>query len=69
MNDRPQLTHFDLKANKGLSETRFRYMAQSILHGLVDDPLPSTEREAVDIIRWHQGAPNSHHNYNLLPSI
>lgn len=67
MNDRPQLALLDLRANKGLSETRFRYMAQSILHGLVDDPLPSTVQEARDIIRWHQGAPNTHHSYELLP--
>ncbi len=69
MDDRPQLTLLDLRANKGLFETRFRYMAQSILHGLVDDPLPSTIQEAVDIIRWHQGAPNTYHNYELLSSI
>ena len=68
MNDCPQLAQPDLRANKRLSETRFRYMAQSILHGLVDDPLPSTVQEAVDIIRWHQSAPNTRHNYELLPS-
>lgn len=68
MNDRPQHTQLDLTATKKLSDTRFRYMAQSILHGLVDDPLPSTVQEAIDIIRWHQRAPNTHHNYELLPS-
>lgn len=36
-----------------LSDSRERYIAQSILHGLVDDPLPSTVEEARDIIDWY----------------
>lgn len=39
-----------------LSDSRERYIAQSILHGLVDDPLPSTVEEARDIIDWHARA-------------
>lgn len=29
------------------------YRAQSILHGLVPDPLPDTVEQALDVIRWH----------------
>ena len=34
-------------------DTTRRYRAQSILHGLVPDPLPDTVDEALDVIRWH----------------
>lgn len=65
MNDRPQINPWNPRASKYLSGSRIRYIAQSILHGLVDDPLPSTEEEARDIIKWHQSAPNSIHNYAI----
>ena len=35
-------------------DTTLRYRAQSILHGLVPDPLPDTVEEARDVIRWHE---------------
>ncbi len=35
-------------------ENRLRYMAQSILYGVVDDPLPDTAEQAQDVIDWHQ---------------
>lgn len=37
-------------------DTALRYRAQSILHGFVDDPLPDTVGEALDVIRWHEAA-------------
>ena len=33
-------------------DTTLRYRAQSVLHGLVDDPLPDTADQALDILRW-----------------
>lgn len=38
---------------KDLSDNRIRYIAASILHGMVKDPLPATKEQAEDIIRWH----------------
>ena len=37
---------------KYLSDNRDRYIAQSILHGFVDDPLPDTAEHARDVIAW-----------------
>lgn len=35
-------------------DTVLRYRAQSVLHGLVPDPLPATAAQALDVIRWHE---------------
>lgn len=54
MNTSPTVIPCDGRSIKYLSENRARYIAQSILHGFVPDPLPDTEAEAADVIRWHQ---------------
>ncbi len=35
------------------TDNRVRYQAQSILHGLVRDPLPDTAEQARDILAWY----------------
>lgn len=47
---------YDGRSHKYVSENRTRYVAQSILHGFVPDPLPATVAEAEDIIRWHEAS-------------
>lgn len=37
-------------------DTTLLYRAQSILHGMVRDPLPDTTEQAIDVIRWHGAA-------------
>lgn len=54
MNAAPTIVSVDGLAVKYLSENRARYVAMSILHGFVPDPLPATAEEAADIIRWHE---------------
>ena len=66
MHQIPQMVEVDGLAVKYLSENRLRYVAQSILHGFVRDPLPDTEAEAIDIIHWHQAARKEGNNGKAL---
>lgn len=62
MNTEPQVCEIPQPARgkviySGLSgETRLRYIAHSILHGVVDQPEVPTLNEARDIISWAKAA-------------
>ena len=41
-----------LRPEPNPNDTRLRYVAMSILHGFVDEPLVDTADQARDVIRW-----------------